>query len=143
MNNEDMSEIFEKLNINNDANGISPEMVNNLLNMFNSSNSNSSTNAQNSSEDFNNHNNSNNDSDSNNDSNSNNTIDFETIMRMKTIIDKMNNTKDDPRSNLLYSLKPYLKESRQSKVDQYIQLMNMSKVIDVFPFLGGDKKNDK
>ena len=65
-------------------------------------------------------------------------IDFETIMRMKTIIDKMN-TKDDPRSNLLQSLKPYLKDSRKSKIDQYIQLMNMSKVMDVFPFMGGDK----
>ena len=58
---------------------------------------------------------------------------------MKTIIDKMN-TKDDPRANLLQSLKPYLKDSRKSKVDQYIQLMNMSKVMDVFPFMGGDHK---
>ena len=73
-----------------------------------------------------------------NNSGNNGGIDIETIMRMKTIIDKMN-TKDDPRSNLLQSLKPYLKESRKSKVDQYIQLMNMSKVMDVFPFMGGDK----
>lgn len=67
-------------------------------------------------------------------------IDFETIMKMKSIIDKMN-IKDDPRSNLLESLKPYLKESRKNKVDQYIQLMNLSRVMDVFPFMGGDKKN--
>lgn len=61
-------------------------------------------------------------------------------MKMKSIIDKMN-IKDDPRSNLLESLKPYLQESRKSKVDQYIQLMNISRVIDVFPFMGGDSKN--
>lgn len=67
-------------------------------------------------------------------------IDFDTIMKMKSIIDKMN-THDDPRSNLLESLKPYLKESRKSKVDQYIQLMNISRVMDVFPFMGGDNKN--
>ena len=60
-------------------------------------------------------------------------IDFDTIMKMKSIIDKMN-IKDDPRSNLLESLKPYLKESRKSKIDQYIQLMNISRVMDVFPF---------
>ena len=54
--------------------------------------------------------------------------------------DKMN-IKDDPRSNLLESLKPYLKESRRSKVDQYIQLMNISRVMEVFPFMGGDNKN--
>ena len=51
------------------------------------------------------------------------------------------NIKDDPRSNLLESLKPYLKESRRGKVDQYIQLMNISRVIEVFPFMGGDNKN--
>lgn len=67
-------------------------------------------------------------------------IDFDTIIKMKSIIDKMN-TQNDPRSNLLESLKPYLKESRKNKVDQYIQLMNISRVMDVFPFMGGDNKN--
>ena len=67
-------------------------------------------------------------------------LDFDTIMKMKSIIDKMN-IKDDPRSNLLESLKPYLKESRKNKVDQYIQLMNISRVMEVFPFMGGDNKN--
>ena len=59
---------------------------------------------------------------------------------MKSIIDKLN-IKDDPRSNLLESLKPYLKESRKNKVDQYIQLMNISRVMEVFPFMGGGNKN--
>lgn len=134
MNNEDMSDVFDKLNNIAGQNNISPEMVNNLFNMLN--NSNSSDN--NSSND--NHSSDNNYQSSDNSSNySNNGIDFETIMRMKSIIDKMN-VKDDPRSNLLQSLKPYLKDSRKAKVDQYIQLMNMSKVMDVFPFMGGDKK---
>ena len=59
---------------------------------------------------------------------------------MKTIIDKMN-SKNDPRSNLLESLKPYLKESRRSKIDQYIQLMNMSKVMESFNMFNGENKN--
>lgn len=140
MNNEDMSDVFDKLNSIAGQNNISPEMVNNLFTMFNNSNSNSensnANNSDNSSKQDYNYS-----SNSNNQDNpfGNSGIDFETIMRMKTIIDKMN-TKDDPRSNLLQSLKPYLKDSRKSKVDQYIQLMNMSKVIDVFPFMGGDKK---
>ena len=125
--NEDLSSLFEKLNINKDS--ISPDMINNLASMLNnkSNNSNSSSNSQKEG--------------TNNSSTSN--IDFETIMKMKTIIDKMN-AKDDPRSNLLLSLKPYLKESRREKLDQYIQLMNISKALDFFPFLGGDKqKNGK
>ena len=109
--------LFEKFNINKDS--ISPDMLNNIMNMVNNSNfqnSNTSTSEQ------------------------PNNIDFETILKLKTIIDRMN-IKDDPRSNLLQSLKPYLKESRKSKVDQYIQLMNMSRVIDIFPFSGGDKNS--
>lgn len=131
MNNEDMSDIFKKLNNIADQNNISPDMVNNLFNMLNnnSSDSNSSNNANNNAEHFNNQNNSSN----------NSGIDFETIMKMKNIMDKMN-IQNDPRSNLLQSLKPYLNDSRRSKVDQYIKLMNMSKVMDIFPFIGGENK---
>ena len=128
MNNEDMSDVLNKLNNIAGSNNISPDMVNNLFNMLNNSNNsknqtfNESSDNTSSSQNYNNFN--------------TNGIDFETIMKMKTIIDKMN-TKDDPRSNLLQSLKPYLNDSRKSKVDQYIQLMNMSKVMDVFPFFDG------
>lgn len=140
MNNEDMSDVFDKLNSIAGQNNISPEMVNNLFTMFNNSNNNENNNANNSDNSSQQDYNHSSDSNSNQENTFGNSgIDFETIMRMKTIIDKMN-TKDDPRSNLLQSLKPYLKDSRKSKVDQYIQLMNMSKVMDVFPFMGGDKK---
>lgn len=66
-------------------------------------------------------------------------IDIGTILKMKTIFDKMNSSKDDPRSNLLLSLKPYLKESRKDKLDQYVKLLNMEKVIKVINPLGGGK----
>lgn len=143
MNNEDMSDIFDKLNNIAGQNNISPDMVNNLFSMFNTSNNHNNTenSSINSSDNFSHQdcNHSSNFTNNNDNSFGNSGIDFETIIRMKTIIDKMN-TKDDPRSNLLQSLKPYLKDSRKSKVDQYIQLMNMSKVMDVFPFMGGEKK---
>lgn len=138
MNNEDMSDVFDKLNSFAGQNNISPDMVNNLLNMFNNtSNNNGNSNSSNE------HTSQSSDTSSNNQDSSFNSsgIDFETIMRMKSIIDKMN-IKDDPRSNLLQSLKPYLKDSRKSKVDQYIQLMNMSKVMEMFSSMGGDKKKN-
>ena len=138
MNNEDMSDVFDKLNSFAGQNNISPDMVNNLFNMFN----NASTNGNNSNS-SNEHTSQSSDTSSNSQDSSFNSsgIDFETIMRMKSIIDKMN-VKDDPRSNLLQSLKPYLKDSRKSKVDQYIQLMNMSKVMEMFSSMGGDKKKN-
>lgn len=85
--------------------------------------------------------NSNSDSKKNNDSSSFN-IDINTMLKMKSIIDAMNSQKDDPRANLLKSLKPYLKESRKEKVDQYIKIFSMEKVFEQFNPLGGDKKND-
>ena len=128
--NEDLSGLFDKFNINKDS--ISPEMLNNLMGMLGNSTFNNSEQNHNYSE--------NNYDNCQNTSSGFGNIDFDTIMKMKSIIDKMN-IKDDPRSNLLESLKPYLKESRKNKVDQYIQLMNISRVMDVFPFMGGDNKN--
>lgn len=66
-------------------------------------------------------------------------IDMNTILKMKGIMEKMNQKKDDPRSNLLLSLKPYLKRSRQDKVDQYIQLFNMGSILENMNFMGGEK----
>ena len=74
-------------------------------------------------------NNSNNSNTSSNNTSSNN-IYFETILKIKSIMEKINN-KHDPRSNLLLSLKPYLKESRKNKIEQYIQIFNMTSIIDV------------
>lgn len=65
-------------------------------------------------------------------------IDPEMIMKMKTIMEKMKGSGEDPRANLLSSLKPYLKDSRKDKVDQYIKMMNMSKVMEMFN--GGEAK---
>lgn len=139
MNNEDMSDLFEKFNNVAGQNNISPDMVNNLFNMLKNSNNLQNNNSNTNFDTSNNNQYSNNFSNNSADSSNSNGIDFETIMKMKSIIDKMN-VKDDPRSNLLQSLKPYLKDSRRAKVDQYIQLMNMSKVMEIFPFMGGDNK---
>ena len=67
-------------------------------------------------------------------------FDINMIMKMKTIMDSMKNNKNDPRANLLKSLKPYLNSNRKDKVDQYIQLFNMSKAFEIMNHLGGDKK---
>ena len=139
MNNEDMSDLFEKFNNVAGQNNISPDMVNNLFNMLKNSNNSQNNNSDTNFESTSNDQYSNNFSNSSSASSNSNGIDIETIMKMKSIIDKMN-VKDDPRSNLLQSLKPYLKDSRRAKVDQYIQLMNMSKVMEIFPFMGGDNK---
>ena len=136
MNNEDLSEIREKfkstLNNSSDNKGensgspnISPETISAMMQMLNSGGNQSNENKGSSNE-------------GNNSSAPN--IDIDTILKFKTAFDKMN-SKDDPRSKLLLALKPYLKESRKEKLDQYIQLFNIGKVIDIFGFTsGGDAK---
>ena len=67
-------------------------------------------------------------------------IDIETIMKIKKVMDSMKETRNDPRANLLRSLKPYLKSSRQEKVEQYIQFLGIEKAFEAFGSLGGDKR---
>ena len=55
----------------------------------------------------------------------------------------INSNKHDPRANLLMSLKPYLKESRKKKVDEYVKLFSIGKAFEAFGSLGGENKNDK
>ena len=94
--------------LNNVLNNISPEMINNLSSMLNSSNQNS--NSANTNNNFN--------------------LDINTIIKMKSIMENMNN-KNDPRANLLYSLKPYLRDSKKDKLDQYVNLLNVSKIAEL------------
>ena len=117
--NDDLSNSNEG---NNNFN-ISPEMISNMANILKNSNSSNNTKFDNSSQ-----NNGNNPS-----------IDFETIMKVKSIMDTLNK-KDDPRSNLLYSLKPYLRKTRQEKLDQYVNLLKITQVTDLFNLNKGDKK---
>ena len=65
-------------------------------------------------------------------------IDIETIMKIKNIMGAFNSKKDDPRSNLLLSLKPYLKPSRKEKLEQYMKFMNLASMLDTFNTMGGE-----
>lgn len=103
-----------KQTLNNMLNQVSPEMLNNLSTMLNSSNTSSS-------------------SQSAQDNGLN--IDMATLMKMTSIINKMNSN-DSASKNLLQSLKPYLRDSRKDKLDQYSNLLNVAKIAEVM-------KNDK
>ena len=129
--NEDMSDMIK--NLSNMLNRKDmPDDIKNIINNFSSNNKNSNA------EDISS---ANKHSTNTSSSESNSDIDIGMILKMKKIMDSMKNNKDDPRANLLLSLKPYLKNSRQEKVDQYIKLFNMSKVFEVINPLGGDNKN--
>ena len=113
-----LKDMMNKGELNDVISQISPEMIQNFSSMMsqnNSSNANTNTN-------------------SNNTTNGNfdfSQIDMNTILKMKSVMEKLNNS-NDPRSNLLYSLKPYLREEKRGKVDQYANLLNVAKIADIF-----------
>ena len=93
---------------------ISPEMIDNMLNMLKSSGfSSSNSNVESSSNDT-----------SSDTQNPLNNIDIDTIMKIKSIVDSLN-SKNDNDTKLLFSLKPYLRKSRQAKLDQYINILKI------------------
>lgn len=145
MNNEDMSDMIQKLStmLNNSNNSNNSDTENMSNDISSNSNETSFENLQNilSNMNFNSNNNENNNTNQDNENNFN--LDFETIMKMKTIMDSFNSAKNSPEANLLQSLKPYLNNNRKQKLDQYMQFLNLSKVIEAFNNSnGGVNKND-
>lgn len=118
INNLNNSNTDSKQTLNNMLNQVSPEMLNNLSTMLNSSNTSSS-------------------SQSAQDNGLN--IDMATLMKMTSIINKMNSN-DSASKNLLQSLKPYLRDSRKDKLDQYSNLLNVAKIAEV---MKNDKKENR
>ncbi len=138
--NEDMSDMIK--NLSSMLNGKDmPEDIKNIISNFASNNSNNSDSNNSHNDSCHNEDISSDSRNSNSGQNTTPDIDIGMILKMKKIMDSMKNNKDDPRANLLLSLKPYLKDSRQEKVDQYVKLFNMSKVFEVINPLGGDTKN--
>ena len=139
MNNEDMSDMIQKLtsmlNNSNNLNNSDTEIINNDI----SSDSNE-TSFENLQAILANMNSNSNDNKNNNyqDNNNNFNLDFETIMKMKKAMDIFNSSKNTPETNLLLSIKPYLNNNRKQKLDQYMQFLNLSKVIEAFNNGGGN-----
>lgn len=72
------------------------------------------------------------------------TIDIETILKIKEIISKINKNQNSPRNNLLHSLKPYLENDKQEKLEKYIKIANILSILEDFDvkldFFNDEKK---
>ena len=64
--------------------------------------------------------------------------DMETIMKLMQILKY--SRQDNPSKDLLKSLKPFLKDSRKEKVDQYIRMIGLTKAFELFNELGDNPK---
>ena len=78
-------------------------------------------------------------SNSNSNSNSDFNFDINTILKFKEILDELSNS-NDPRKSLLISLKPYLKDNKKDKIDKYVKILSIAKIIELIgpDILGSD-----
>ena len=129
-----LKDMMNKGELNDVISQIPPEMIQNFSSMMSGNNNNSNNNNNNQNNSSNNQNSTTNFDFSN--------IDMNTILKMQSIMSKMNNS-NDPRSNLLQSLKPYLREERKAKVDQYANLLNVAKIAELFNNTNTNNDNNK
>ena len=121
---EDMSDIISEFSKIIEKNGI-PDNLKDIIGNINNTNDNICNNSTKNSDDVSSFN--------------LNNIDIQTFLKLKNAVDKLN-SKDNPNTKLLLALKPYLKDSKKEKLDQYIKLMNISSLLEVFNNNEGDKK---
>lgn len=57
-------------------------------------------------------------------------IDPNMVLKLQRVISSIN--KEDPRKDLLLSLKPFLRKSRQDKLNEYLNIMTILKAISEF-----------
>lgn len=119
-------------NISDAISNISPEMIQNFSKILaNQGNNNQNQEANN----YNSNSNSNQNFNNSQNQDTNNFdlsgLDMNTIMKMSSVLGKMNNSKNDPRANLLNSLKPYLRDSKKGQLDNYMNLLNVTKIAEI------------
>ena len=122
-----LKDMMNKGDLNDVISQIPPEMIQNFSSMMNNNTSSSTNSNQQTNQDSNQDSNQNSNQNSGQNSSNN---DMNTILKMKSVMEKMNH-KNDPRSNLLYSLKPYLRDGRKEKLDQYANLLNVAKIAEL------------
>ena len=135
---ENIKNLVDNGDISDAISQISPEMIENFSKMF-------SNQTQKTEENNKGNNNSSQASSSNSSSDGNfniDNIDINTIKKFSSVLGNMNSSKNDPRANLLNSLKPYLRDSKKSKLDNYMNLLNVSKIADLMKNANNNNKEN-
>ena len=65
-------------------------------------------------------------------------IDPEMILKFQKILTLLNQNKDSKDETLLRALKPYMRDSRKEKIDQYIKLLHILNLFEKFQEMGGN-----
>ena len=123
MNNNDFDELVKKAQTMINNNQVPPEIATMMKSMNQNNINNNSKNNQNNSSQNNMNNNIQNNLNNSSQNNLNNLIGSDNI------------------SNLLEALRPYMRDSKKEKIDEYIKLVKMGKAANLFNMLNNNKGN--
>ena len=73
-----------------------------------------------------------------NSQNDSNQFDPEILLKMQKLLSLLNKNKDSKDEVLLKALKPYMRDSRKEKIDQYIKLLHILNLFEKFQEMGGN-----
>lgn len=65
-------------------------------------------------------------------------IDPEMLLKLQKLLSLLNKNKDSNDEVLLKALKPYMRDSRKEKIDQYIKLLHILNLFEKFQEMGGN-----
>lgn len=61
-----------------------------------------------------------------------NTDSLDQLMQLKSVIDGITSNRNDPRANLLMSLRPYMRNGRQKSIDSAVKILGLTNLTKLF-----------
>ncbi len=65
-------------------------------------------------------------------------FDADTLLKIQKLLKLLKSESNSNDEQLLRSLKPYLRDSKKTKIDQYIKLLHILKLFENFQEMGGN-----
>lgn len=65
-------------------------------------------------------------------------FDAETLFKIQKLLSLLNSQGNSNDETLLKALKPYMRDSRKDKIDQYVKLLHIFKLFEKFQEMGGN-----
>lgn len=69
----------------------------------------------------------------------NGSLDINTMMNIQKMMSMLNSKSDDDLTNLLFALKPYLRNQKKEKIDEYVKLFRMGKMAELWNKMNSQK----
>lgn len=122
--------------MNEDKNEALDNLINSIKEKMDTNKESSTTNNDNNMDFSNILNNLNSNNTKNEEKSNNSGFDISTFLKLQKVLSAVQ--KDNPKKDLLLSLKPFLRKTRQDKMNDYINMLNVLSILDALKNKGSD-----